>query len=138
MKFKYHKYGLPHPFSKNKKLHRPLISLSLKHKEKSLYYEALIDSGSDFNIFPIELAEILGINLQDNRKIYFSGIESNLNEGFISSVSLRIGVCEINTEVVFSNGVGSHGILGQYGFFDKFKVSFDLDKKEIEIKPRKI
>lgn len=136
MKFKYHQHNLPHPFVKNKKILRPIIPVSIAHKDHSFYFEALIDSGSDFNIFPKELAEKLGIKLQNKRKIYFSGIESDLNEGFIAFADLGIGNFTINTKIIFSDAVASPGILGQFGFFDKFVVKFDLNKKEIELKSK--
>lgn len=80
MKFKYRKTSISSPFSERKTLVRPIIPISLKSGERSLRYEALIDSGAD---------------LADQT-----------------------------------------GILGQYGFFDKFIVKFDLRKEDIEIKGR--
>jgi len=137
VKFKYHQYNLQHPFVKNKQLLRPIIPVSIGYKNRSFYFEALIDAGSDINIFTKELAEKLGINLQNKRNVHFSGIESGLNEGFIASANLGIGNFAINTKIVFSDSAGSKGILGQFGFFDKFVVKFDLIKKEIELRLRK-
>ena len=134
MKFIYHQHNLPQPFKKNKRLLRPIIPVSIRYKNRSFYFEALIDSGSDFNIFPKELGEKLGIKLQAKNKVQFSGINSAFNEGFSASANLNIGIFTINTEIVFSEAMESKGILGQYGFFDKFIVKFDLRKEEIEVK----
>lgn len=133
MKFKYQKVNLFHPFSKKPYILRPLIPVSLKSRKSIIRYEAQLDCGADFCIFPLEIANKLGINLDKNRKIYFSGIGSEPLEGFIANIILGIGDVELKTKIVFSS-VGSKALLGQYGFFDKFIVKFDLQKEEFEIK----
>lgn len=129
MKFPYRKVNLKHPFTSKQFILRPIIPVSLKNGNKSVRYEALIDSGADFNIFPIEIAERLGIKLKNEKKIYFSGIEGNMMEGVTDKISLRIGGKIIFTKAVFA-AVGN-GVLGQYGFFDLCLVQFDLKKKNI-------
>lgn len=136
MKFKYRKTSIASPFSKRKILVRPIIPISLKSKGRSLRYEALIDSGADFSIFPVEIAKKLEINLKKARKIYFSSATGDLVKGVISKIKLDLGKGTFGTEIVFADLAEQTGILGQYGFFDKFIVKFDLGKEEIEIKKR--
>ena len=131
MKFPYRKINLKHPFSLKSFILRPIIPVSLKYGDKSLRYEALLDSGADFNIFPLEIAESLGIKFKSNKKLSFSGIGGEPITGQITEVSLGIGNKTISTKAVFAE-VGN-GILGQYGFFDIFSVKFDLKNKEIVI-----
>lgn len=100
-------------------------------------YEALIDSGADFCIFPAGIARKLKIILTKLKKIYFSSATGDLVEGAVSNVYLDIGGESFKTRVVFADLAGNVGILGQYGFFDKFQVNFDLKKKEIELVLRK-
>lgn len=133
MIFKYRKINLHAPFSHKRHLLRPVIPVSLNHKNHSIRYEALIDSGADFNIFPREIAQRLNINLKKEDIIYFSGLEDNLIEGFKARVFLRIGEATFKTKVVFADLNGKSGILGQNGFFDLFEVKFNLLEKEIEI-----
>lgn len=135
MKFKYQKVSLSDPFSSKSFILRPMIPVSLRFGKSVVRYEALLDSGADFSIFPLEIAKKLGINLTKNRKIYFSGFNEEAIEGIISKIVLEIGGVKIDTQVVFS-GVSSKALLGQYGFFDKFIVKFDLKKEEIEIKSK--
>ncbi len=68
--FKYRQINLPSPFSHRKYLLRPIISLGLSYKKSSIRYEALIDSGADFSIFPIEIAQKLGILLKKERIVF--------------------------------------------------------------------
>lgn len=135
MKFKYQKVYLPHPFSKTSFILRPIIPVSLKSDKFAVRYEALLDTGADISIFPAELATKLGIDLNKNRKIYYSGFGDEAFEGVISKIILEIGDTRIDTKVVFSNA-GNNALLGQYGFFDKFTVKFDLEGEEIEINPK--
>lgn len=134
MKFKYRKTSITSPFSKRKILIRPIIPISLKSGGKSLRYEALIDSGADFSIFPTEIAKKLGVNLKKARKVYFSSATGDSVEGAIGEIKIDIGEKAFETYIVFADLAEQTGILGQYGFFDKFIVKFDLVKEEIELK----
>lgn len=137
MKFKYRKFSLPSPFSKRQRLLRPIIPVSLSYNSDSIHFEALIDSGADFSIFPTGIAKRLNINLNNLRQINFSSASGDIVTGFISDIKLDIGERVFDTKVVFADLADNAGILGQFGFFDKFVVKFDLIKKEIELKPRK-
>ena len=136
MKLKYRKTSSPAPFSKSQKLLRPIIPVSLNINKLSVRYEALIDSGADFSIFPTGIANRLGINLSPLKKIYFSSATGEMVAGLISHIFLDIGGGNFETKIVFADLPGNIGILGQYGLFDKFKVNFDLKSGEIEIKPK--
>ena len=131
MKFPYRKVNLQNPFSSKQFILRPVIPLSIKYKDEALRFEALIDSGADFSIFPTEIAKKLGIILKNSDHITFSGAGGNIINGIKAEVFLEIGSQEIAAMVVFAPV--ENGILGQYGFFDLFKVNFDLKKKTIEI-----
>lgn len=134
MKFKYRKTNLLSPFSEKDKLLRPIIPVSIKYKQRSIYYEALIDSGADFCIFPIAIGRKLGISLDSAKRIYFAGATGDPVLGLIEKISLQIGETTFNTKIVFADLSGKKALLGQYGFFDKFIVKFDFKREEIEIK----
>ena len=136
MKLKYRKSSSPAPFSKSQKLLKPIIPVSLSANNLSVRYEALIDSGADFSIFPTGIAKKLAADLPSLKKIYFSSATGEMVEGLISHVFLNIGEGNFDTKIVFADLPGNMGILGQCGFFDKFTVQFDLIRKEIEVKPR--
>ena len=137
MKFKYLKYSLKDPLNKSKLLYRPVIPLSISHKFRSVRFEALVDSGADFSIFPLDIAKKININLKNKEKIYFSGIGNIVNEGYIASVDITLEDSTIKTKVIFSNVLEDSGVLGQSGFFDKFIIKFDLAEKVIELAPKK-
>jgi len=137
VKYKYRELDLFSPFSKKQRLRRPIIPISFSIGSISIRYEALIDSGADFSILPTGLAEILEINLDKCKRIYFTSATGNVTLGFVNNINIDLDGKVFKTEVVFANLAKNVGILGQYGFFDKFIVKFDLIKKEIELKSKK-
>lgn len=135
MKYKYRKINLVSPFSKQF-ISRPIIPVSIHYEEKKIHYEALIDSGADFTILPMGLAEILNINASNFKKILFTGVDGGILKGIIAKVGMEIGGATYQTSIVFAEISGTIGILGQIGFFDKFIVKFDLKKEGIELRER--
>lgn len=99
-------------------------------------YEVLIDSGADFNILPMGLVDILNIDRTNLKEIYFSGIDGEVINGVVANIRIFLGNFDFITHVVFAEISKSIGVLGQYGFFDKFIVKFDLQGEEIEIESR--
>lgn len=116
---------------------RPIIPVFLKSKNKFIFYHALIDSGADYCIFGIELADALGIKLS-KRKVTFKGVSKDKVQGYWGEVEIRIGGVSYKTRAIFAEiSDFGHGILGQKGFFNIFIVKFDLIKEEIELEERK-
>lgn len=124
-------------------LFRPLIPIALRNNDKDIFYLALIDSGSDFNIFHLELAEVIGVDLKKAKRVEFGGIKSGAPAvGFFVSVELGIrshkdsdSVVYFNAPVIFSKDISSdgYGIVGQIGFFDRFKITMNYVNKAIEL-----
>ncbi|OGY21242.1 MAG: hypothetical protein A2126_00065 [Candidatus Woykebacteria bacterium GWB1_45_5] len=131
MKFRYKKYGPG--------VLRPVIPIAVVHKENQLTYEVLVDSGSDVNIFDANLARPLGLNLTSGERAKVSGITGVDEPMYVHPVDLIIGGHLFkDVKVGFLKQIGEYGygVVGQKGFFDLFKVTFDLKKEEIELKPR--
>lgn len=73
MKFPYLK--LPSHDPKLKWIARPYIRIRLSGPGASKDIYALIDSGADRSLFNIQMAEVLGLNLDKSMQEIFSGIE---------------------------------------------------------------
>jgi len=116
---------------------RPIIPIGLLFNGRSVRYEALIDSGADFNIFNAEIGEILGININSGKKIKFSGIAGKPFEVYIHNLILEVGGWQYKIKAGFSYEISPYGfgILGQRGFFNLFKIKFVFSKGIIEIIP---
>src|ERR1035437_8824104 len=105
---------------------RPIIPVRISYKNLSLNTPALIDSGADFNIFPLSIAKDLGLSLNLNKPITFGGVgdKSPKLTGYLAIMDLMIfnkGISiKFSTPVVFTESIPSNGfsLLGETGFFD--------------------
>jgi hypothetical protein len=135
MRFKYSQY--PTPDGKN--IYRPSVPIVLKNGSSFILVEAVIDSGADFTIFPIEIAGVLNLKLDKNSKKNFIGAGSNPFTVYPSPVKIEhilrqsgFRSLKWKTDVYFAESQPAI-LLGNQGFLDQFVVTFDGKKKEIEI-----
>lgn len=63
-----------HYFEITPKIVRPIIPIILKSQTKLMLYSALVDSGADYSIFSLDIADALGIKLQLKDKVKFIGV----------------------------------------------------------------
>jgi len=119
---------------------RPVIPLKVKYGERAITYSALVDSGADSCLFDTQVAAELGIDLDKNGvPARVGGIAGQTATYFIHPVTIEIGGWPFEIQAGFIPLVAgrfNYGVVGQEGFFDKFKVIFDLEKEEIELRPR--
>lgn len=119
---------------------RPVIPIQIIHKGIIVFYEVLIDSGADSNIFSSDIADIFGINIESGEKGKVAGITGAVKTIYFHYLDLRIGGKLFkNVRVGFLKEMGeyAYGVVGQKGFFDIFVVKFDLINKVVELKQRK-
>ena len=131
-------------FPRRKALYSPVIpihiySADLKHR---IHHYALLDTGADYNLFHADLLEVLGVDDVDSGKRQdLFGIEGKGVTTYFHNVIIGIGDWRYKAFTGFTDygmvnspDQMSYGILGQVGFFERFKVAFDYKKREIEIK----
>jgi len=132
MKFEYKDIG-----SRRK---RPFIPITLRnpknHKEVQCY--ALVDSGSDCNLFSPVLGEIIGIDVQNGIQRPIAGVVAGEKRSYFEhEVEFVIGEQAFATKVGFMPSMSTQageGIVGQTGFFDRFSfVKFNKGKHLIEL-----
>lgn len=111
-------------------LFRPMIPvrLSYAHGVITPEFEALIDSGSDRNLFPLEFGELLGINFKKIKPKIVIGIGGVEIKAYQSKVNIWLNKERYSTDADFS-GKQQHPLLGRQGFFDLFK-SITLKESE--------
>lgn len=117
---------------------RPLVVVKISFNQKFLLTEALIDSGSDYCVFPIEAAKVLGVPLEKAKTTRLTGFLEGKANLFLYPVKLSIANYSIEVTAGFAQEMGKFApcTLGQKGFFDNFKVCFDKSKLQIGIEPR--
>ena len=127
------------PFPNRQFVYRPVIDVLLMFGTKSIEYQVLIDSGADFCIFHTEMADILGIPVTQGKKMTFYGTSGTPQTAYFHGVQIEIGGWSMELYCGFSSDMKTlpYGILGQTGFFDRFKIEFDYRGKRIELKPKR-
>lgn len=127
----------PSPNSKRRKtVWRPIIEIIVFKGTKFASYPVLIDSGADYNIFHSGLLLALGGNLTSGNKRTVVGLRDQPLKGYEHKLDLKLpGGKKFEAKAIFSNQISNHafGVVGQEGFFDKFKVKFDYKSKRITI-----
>ncbi len=135
MKFKYSEYSNPD----GSKIYRPIVPIMFRYKSRFIQTAAIVDSGADFTILPIEIAGILEIKLDQREKMTFHGAGNNSFTVYPSPVDIepilrQSGFRTINWQTKIYFAESQPGILlGHGGFLERFKVTLDGKKKELEI-----
>lgn len=125
-------------FEATSQIKRPIIPLFLKSQTRIIFYAGLIDSGADYCIFGLDIANSLEIDLKSKNKVKFIGAGGEKVKGFWGTIELRINSRFYEAKVIFAEIADfGHGILGQQGFFDHFDVKLSYQKQTIEIEPIK-
>jgi hypothetical protein len=103
---------------------------------------ALVDSGADYPIFPMETAtDYLKLDLIKAQPWSFSGTTGDLQAARLAEVWMTVmepggaKLCEVLTTCAFCDTFQMAGgvLLGQIGFFSCFKTTFYQPKQYFEI-----
>lgn len=103
-----------------------VIPVTLSFNDQSFTLDALVDSGADSCIFPGMLGVRLGIGVHNCPKQSITGLGAKVIEAHFHQVKLKVGNVECDVYAGFTfDTIGISGLLGQRGFFDNFRVTFD-------------
>lgn len=101
------------------------IRLSVSHSNPTRLIDALVDSGADRNLFPLQLAELLGINFKKIKPKIIYGIGNSQIKAYATKINIWVNNTKYSTEADFSPDQQTL-ILGRQGFFNLFKwLKFD-------------
>lgn len=126
---------------------RPYLGVILRNGFRtSPKVVALVDSGADRPIFPLEMAvDFLHLDLSQAKVWRFYGTANVLQEAKLADVRMAV-LTEDDASQAFEVGVtcafcdtfdfpAAGGLLGQDGFFSRFKTTFHQPYKYFEIEP---
>jgi hypothetical protein len=119
-------------------LHRPIVPLVVEASTgQRLIVDALVDTGADLTLLPIDVAQALGIDLTPyiqtavssalGQQLTYAAIDLILELRSIPDVyrwRARVGI--LSQAMTFS-------ILGTRGFFEHFRLHYDWSARAIEI-----
>jgi hypothetical protein len=145
MRFEYKHYRKEHSAG----IARPVIEIILRNLRDPLStpiaYEALVDSGSDRNIFPSAIAELLGIDLAATKHVHYVGgvVAGERRPVYFHPIEIEVGglggpafMTSAGFMPEFSKG--GYGLLGRNGFFNEFTfVKFKDAEHVLEIGRRR-
>lgn len=137
MKFPYREYVSVFPGSTDFRLIlRPVITIRVVGPKADARWDALVDSGADETLFPLSLAEVLGVELDEELISEAAGISGDRLKIQYGDVDLRI---ESDSEIIewkttvgfvdFGSASDEVIILGHGGCLDFFE-GFSVSRKE--------
>jgi len=113
-----------------------MLQVSLFYGTQRTNVVCLVDSGAEDCLFHASLAKLLGVDLKSGPKKEFSGIaKGHPIDGYLHTIELQVyGMTErVKMDVYFTEAEGVHALLGQTGFFENFKVTFERYKGQFEV-----
>lgn len=108
-------------------IYLPMIPIKVTNTQgqTSPQFDALLDSGSDRNLFPISLAKYLGISFGKSKPGKIYGIGKVHIKAYTGKITFLLGTKNYETEADFSIQQNIP-ILGRNGFFNLFRsIKFD-------------
>ena len=118
------------------KVKTPSIPIQLDGKEK-FDTIALIDSGADISAIPLDIAEILGLDLSgEETPAYGIGGKVNSVETKMS-IKIEKGHEQYAFQIPIKVILGDYDfpiLLGRAGFFSEFVISFDESQEKVSLK----
>jgi hypothetical protein len=118
-------------FPNGRSIRRPVLSLALQNGARRLSCYSVVDSGADYCLFPLSFMQPLGLNPLISPVDTTSGVGSSSIPTHFSNVTLDLGLLQFTVYAGFSPGMEHLGIglLGQVGFFERFRITFDYANK---------
>ena len=112
----------------------PVIPVTLEHDGKTADAYALVDSGAEHSVFPVEAAEDVGFDLANQSSVTIVGAGGKETPGKAAVAHFQMGPYRWTGPVIFSAAVNERPLLGQAGFFAFFTVTFRHARRDIEIR----
>ncbi|MBI2039915.1 hypothetical protein HYT18_02485 [Candidatus Microgenomates bacterium] len=116
----------------------PIVPLEIQTENREwIEFHAYIDSGAGYSVFHSDHAELLGLKLENGRRVYFTVGDGSQIPAYVHKVSVKFAGKKFEAQIAFSSslGVGTN-LLGLVSFFDEFSFCFHHFKKYVEIKQR--
>jgi hypothetical protein len=114
----------------------PLINVTISYHSKSIISRALIDSGADVNLINSQFAKPLGFDYKTGAKSSLKGIVNQSIDIYLHDIEFevpRVSGKKIPMSFGFIDSPTVGILLGQKGFFDNFRITFEKFNNCFEI-----
>ncbi|MEK6888039.1 MAG: hypothetical protein AABX14_03785 [Candidatus Aenigmatarchaeota archaeon] len=116
--------------------HLPIVPVKIKGREW-VQFEAFVDTGAGYSIFPFEITELLGIDGEKGKKEFVKIGDGSFIEVFAFKLRVMIADMEFDAKIGFSRSLGvGFNILGRQDILQKFRVCFDEAERYVEFTPK--
>lgn len=117
-----------------------MLGLEIRHGSRGVTTSGLIDTGADHTLINKEWAKALGIDWKSGTKTSSIGIAGNPTTIYLHEIEIEIPRLANSKQIIPVGFIDSPNVgilLGQVGFFDNFKITFERYKNffEVEVKP---
>jgi hypothetical protein len=110
---------------------RPALIVTLVNQGKQISCYGIVDSGADHCVFPRSFMQPLGLDPLTAPTEMSSGLGTTNMPTHFCNITIDLGVIKIPVYAGFTVGMDQlgFGLLGQAGFFEAFKITFDYRNK---------
>jgi hypothetical protein len=109
-----------------------MVSLGLWVAQAWRPVELYIDSGATYTILRAKVAEDVGFDYEQGRKVFVQVRDGALIPVFLHKLPLQIGGDRMEADVGFSAKLGvPFNLLGRYGVFEHFRICFHEKRRVV-------
>ena len=124
-------YSVEFDYARHRKRAVPLIPISLRSKNSWVEVWAYVDSGASYSIFDDKVAELLGIELEDGKRMLAVVGDGSFIPLYLHKVRMKLEEDEFEMEIGFSAKLGvGFNLLGM-DLFNRYKLTFDNAAKKV-------
>lgn len=124
-------YSVEFDYARHRKRAVPLIPISLRSKNSWVEVWAYVDLGASYSIFDDKVAELLGIELEDGKRMLAVVGDGSFIPLYLHKVRMKLEEDEFEMEIGFSAKLGvGFNLLGM-DLFNRYKVTFDNAAKKV-------
>jgi len=115
---------------------RPIVPITLQGTKTKLDVLGFLDTGSDISIIPREIAEVLGIEfIEEGEVIGITGNKMKVSRGKLNIIfGKERQEYQFDIPVLIPEKEGGQVIIGRFGFFEQFRITFSEVEKRITFK----
>lgn len=114
----------------------PVVTLEIRSTSGEWFgFHAYLDSGAFYSVFHADYIKVLGLKLENGRKIFLTVGDGAQIPAYIHKIPVKFANEKFVAEIAFSPslGVGTN-LLGLASFFDRFSICFHHAEKYVEVK----
>jgi len=113
----------------------PLIQVVLVGPKEKIKMLALLDSGADYSLFNLEVAERLGIPVEKGKRISLQEVAGEPFTGYLHEVPVQMEDITLKCKIVFSKVRAT--LLGRDNFFLPFLITFNEKGQKVIVEKQK-